>query len=100
MDAALMDDFLRDLRRDVTDNLYDQPDYIAQKADEVMVRDDIAELYEWAQVTGKNPHTRTHKQGVIEARMRVIIRRAHAKRNTIAQRIAIDYPDNPKFGRF
>lgn len=100
MNAARLDDFLRDLRTDVTDNLYDQPDYIGRKADEVMVRDDIADLYEWAQATGKNPHTGTQRQGVIEARMRVIIRRAHAKRNTIQQRLAFDYPNNPKFGRF
>lgn len=96
-----MEEFLKFLREDVTANLDDGPDYIGTTADLVMTRPDLEELFEWAESnTVSGSSNLNNKQRVIEARMRVIIRRAHAKRNTIANRMAIDYPNNPKFGRF
>ncbi|WLR91030.1 hypothetical protein [Shinella zoogloeoides] len=97
-----MEDFLQFLRQDVTENLFDPPDYVPKMVDVVMARHDLEDLFQWAQVNSVagSSHLTSNRQRVIEARMRVIIRRAHAKRNTIENRLKLDYPDNPKFGRF
>ena len=97
-----MEEFLQFLRKDVADNYEDSETYVRDMSDLVMTRHDIEELFAWAENTSVTGSVSLrHKQQVIEARMRIIIRRAHAKHTDSEYRAGlITMKASSHFGRF
>jgi hypothetical protein len=68
-------EFLGFLREDITAHLHDNRSYISDMASVISSRRDLLDLYEWA-LTHETPSGASHQQQIVEARMRIVIKRA------------------------